>query len=85
MDALLERLDRIEAKLDVVINGPKSELIGVKEAQTLTGCPSQWAQHKWFRTRGVKAYARGKYRRLEITNKLAMEAMKLQAPKPRLV
>lgn len=85
MDALLQRLDRIEAKLDTVLNGPKSDLVNVREAQLLTGCPSVQSQFKWFRTRKVKPYRRGRYRRLEITNQLALEAMKLRSPKPSLV
>lgn len=75
MDALLQRLDRIEAKLDHVLNGPPAEVIGVPECLPLTGCKTTRSQHRWFKTYQVKPYSRGKYRRLDVTNKVAALAL----------
>jgi hypothetical protein len=70
-DPLLERLDRIEAKLDIVLNGKPPEIVNIHQALDLTGCNSISSQYRWFAEHGVAPYLRGKYRRLEITNKVA--------------
>lgn len=80
MDALLQRLDQIEAKLDRVINGPQPDVVGVAGAMPLTGCKTKRAQAAWFRRYNVKPYARGKYRRIDITNKIARIALGLDFP-----
>lgn len=68
MDPVLERLEAIEAKLDRVLFPP---VIGLTEVMHLTGCNSPTAQHRWNQRHGIKPYARGKYRRSEIDNKIA--------------
>lgn len=80
MDALLQRLDRIEAKLDSALGQPPAEIIGVTECMRLTGCKSIPAIYRWFKTYQVKPYSRGKYIRLEITNKVT--ALRLFPAKP---
>lgn len=68
MDAVLQRLESIEAKLDQVLF-PQS--IGLTEVMHLTGCKSPSAQYAWNRRHGLKAYVRGKYRRSEVKNLIA--------------
>lgn len=68
MDAILQQLERIETKLDRALTTP---ILDVDEAMRLTGCNSRSAFFQWARRHEVKAYVRGKYRRIEVENKIA--------------
>lgn len=70
MDPVLERLDRIEEKLDRAL-APR-DAISPEEAMKLTGCKSLSAQYRWFKTYGLRPYIKGKYRTTDIRHKIAM-------------
>ena len=86
LSALIERLDRIEAKLDHVINKPPPLFVSISEAMPLTGCRSYSAQQRWFRVQGIHPAGRGKYRRIEIMNRIGLLSLGLvpneTKPKP---
>lgn len=79
MDAILARLDSIEAKLDRALFPP---IITFAELRKLTGCKSDTAQHRWNHRHGLKSYERGKYRRLEAENKIAHARLFGKSAKP---
>lgn len=68
MDALFAKLDQMDAKLDRLISGPELPIVGVKEAMRLTGSGTPRTLHRTLIKLGVQPYARGKYRRMDITN-----------------
>lgn len=80
MDPLLERLDRIEAKLDLALNKAPKEVLSAEECMSLTGCRSKRAQFDWFKKQGIKPYQRGRYRRLDVRNRVAHLALFPDAP-----
>jgi hypothetical protein len=65
------QLDRIEEKLDRVINGPESPNVGVVEAMKLTGARSRGALYRRLKLLGVRSYGLGKYSRTEILSAIA--------------
>lgn len=73
MDPVMERLERIEEKLDRALM-PK-EVVSAEEAMPLTGCKSVSAQFRWFRINDVRPYTKGKYRVRDIRNKTAALAL----------
>lgn len=83
MDPVLERLERIEAMLQRALNKPLEPIITVHEALPLTGCGSIQAQYRWFKRYGIAAYSKGKYVRLDITNKVARLALAASRKKPK--
>ena len=87
LSALIERLDRIEAKLDHVINRPPPLFVSISEAMPLTGCRSYSAQQRWFRVNGIHPAGRGKYLRKDITGRIALLSLgfvpQKTKPKPR--
>lgn len=78
MDLISVRLDQIEAKLDRLIDGPPSDIVGVAEAMRLAGAKTARSLHRAFIKLGVKPYARGKYRRLDITNAIGLRVLHAQ-------
>lgn len=75
MDAIMAKLDVMDAKLDRLIGGPPPETIGVKEAMRLTGAKTARTLYDHLRLLGVKPYARGKYRRMDITNAIGLRIL----------
>lgn len=73
MQDIAHALARIEAKLDRAL-APK-EILTPEECRDLTGCKSLRAQYRWFRDHNIKPYSRGKYRRLDVANKVAHLAL----------
>lgn len=68
------QLDRIEAKLDRIIGGPPSPIVGCKELMRLTGCGSDSALRRLLPVLGIRPYVKGKYRRAEVENAIARKA-----------
>lgn len=67
----LPALERIEAKLDRLISGPESPIVGRAEVMRLTGTKSTSAMHAALKRLNVQPFAKGKYRRADITNAIA--------------
>lgn len=70
------RLDRIEAKIDRLIGGPPAEILTTKEAMHMTGTRTYSSLYRILAIIGVRAYAKGKYRRLELQNAIAKQSLR---------
>lgn len=73
---ILSQLTRLESKVDLILNGKPKEIITAKEAMALTGCRSVRAQYDWFRRHQLRPYEPGKYRRVDISNRVAALGIK---------
>lgn len=69
-DLCLPQLDRIEAKLDRLIK-PEGPIVGTEEAMRLFGVRSMPALYRTLKKFQVKAYERGRYRRIDINAAIA--------------
>lgn len=77
--AILAAIDRLESKIDAVLNGPKSPTIGIKEIMHLTGTRSRSAAYRMLTELNVAPYSHGKYGRLEVTNAIEIRKLRRQA------
>lgn len=69
--SFLAKLERIEAKLDLVMNGPESALMNIAELERVLGltagtCKS--TRYRLLHKYGIKARSHGRYVRTEVTN-----------------
>jgi hypothetical protein len=73
MENLAVVLARIEAKLDRLLD-PR-EILTAEQCLDITGCKSVRAQYRWFKDNNISPYSRGKYRRIDVANKVAHLAL----------
>lgn len=73
----MEQLDRIEAKLDRVLNGPESPTVDVAGAMFLLGISggNRTGFYERCRELQILPYTRGKYRRTDILNAIGRRAL----------
>lgn len=74
--AVSARLDRIEAKLDRLIGGPTPDVVSVKQAMPLVGVRTYSSFYRVISSLGVRPFLQGKYRRAEIENAVAKQALR---------
>jgi hypothetical protein len=71
MDEVIQRLERLEKKLDAILSGPEPDVVDAAGALRFTGCRTANAQRVWFHKHKLKPYIRGKYRVGQIKSKVA--------------
>lgn len=74
-DTIIGTLLRVDARLQALekflMDKPTPKIITRAQALELTGLPSVDAQSRWFQKHGIHPYVRGRYLRLDVTNKVA--------------
>lgn len=72
---ILPPLGRIEAKLDLLLKGPQSPTLTIREAMKLTGDNSLRAFYRTCSLLGIVRVKRNCYRRTDIMNGLGRRAL----------